>query len=369
MKNVCILLDNLEVGGAERIAINIAEQMKKSGISVEIVVSKRHGEFEEQVPEDIQIVELDSKDVPFVGVLGDIFALSSYLNKADHDGLISFKTNTNILSPLARLISDWNGTILIREMGLSRETFNNSSTLKFWATIALAALTYRIADELFVVSEGVSKEVRKTLLIDEDKITKVYNPVISESEIGHNHPWPCNEWFQDDYTVIVAAGRLVSAKSFDTLIKSVPHLLAHNDNIRVLILGDGEKKQKLNHLSRELGVEQYVDLMGYVSNPNDYIYNSSLFVLSSIREGLPTVLIEALACGTPIVSTNCEYGPEEILCSGKYGTLVPTNDPQRLAEGAIEEITNPTKKEMLLERAKYFTIENQTKKYIEALYD
>ena len=185
----------------------------------------------------------------------------------------------------------------------------------------------------------VADDLTRTAKIPQNLIKVIYNPIVTpdlqdKSEAPLDHPW-----FKDgEPPVVLAVGRLTDQKAFDVLIQAFS-LVRKNRPARLLILGEGENRPALQSLIKQLGLEQDVSLMGFVQNPYPYMAHASLFVLPSRWEGLPTVLVEALYLGTPIIATDCPGGSREILKDGQFGKLVPVDAPLILAE-AIEGSMN-----------------------------
>ena len=203
----------------------------------------------------------------------------------------------------------------------------------------LAEWFYPWADTIIAVSTDVANDLTRTAKVPQNLIKVVYNPVVTpdlqdKSEAPLDHPW-----FKDgEPPVVLSVGRLTDQKAFDVLIQAFS-LVRKNRPARLLILGEGENRPALEALINQLGLEQDVNLMGFVQNPYPYMAHASLFVLPSRWEGLPTVLVEALYLGTPIVATDCPGGSREILKDGQFGKLVPVDAPLILAE-AIERSIN-----------------------------
>ena len=145
---------------------------------------------------------------------------------------------------------------------------------------------------------------------------------------------------QNGSRLLVAAGRLVPQKDYPTMLRALKIIRQRHD-ARLMILGEGEQRPRLEGLVKELGLESYVSMPGIVKNPYAYMARADLFVMSSAWEALPTVLIEALALGAPVVSTDCVNGPREILQDGRYGALVPVGDVSALAEAVAAALSAP----------------------------
>jgi glycosyltransferase involved in cell wall biosynthesis len=191
---------------------------------------------------------------------------------------------------------------------------------------------YPLAEHIIGNSQGVAEDLLRVTGLPCDRVKIIYNPVVTP-ELGElkeaevQHPW----FDHGQPPVILAVGRLKPQKDFSTLIQAFARV-RHTRPSRLLILGEGPERDALKTMVRELGLEEDVSLPGYVENPLAYMSRASLFVLSSRWEGLPTVLIEALYCGVPVISTDCPSGPREILADGQHGSLIPVQDVSALAE-------------------------------------
>ena len=180
---------------------------------------------------------------------------------------------------------------------------------------------------------------------------------------------PHHLWFPSAGSpIFISAGRLTRQKDFPTLLKAFQIVKAQLPNAKLVILGDGEDRNELEKLAQELENQNSVDLPGFVKNPFAMIARADAFILSSRWEGFGNVIVEALACGTPVISTDCPSGPAEILGNGAYGTLVPVGDAQSLAQAMLREIAVPTPRNKLRDRANDFSIEKIVPEYLEAFH-
>ena len=213
------------------------------------------------------------------------------------------------------------------------------------------------------VSRGVSESLATALGIPQESITTIYNPVVTPGLPDKAAERPDHPWLREDGApVVLAAGSLEGVKDYPTLIRAFARLAARRP-CRLIILGEGSKRTEIEGLVGESGLTDRVSLPGWVENPFAFMARASLFVLSSRWEGLPTVLVEALACGCPCVSTDCPSGPAEILLNGDLGPLVPVGDDAALAEAMERVLDRPPDKRVLRQRAMDFSAEGSVAAY------
>jgi glycosyltransferase involved in cell wall biosynthesis len=235
--------------------------------------------------------------------------------------------------------------------------------------IPLMKRDYPKADKIVVISYGLFYEINRILSIPKDKIIVIYNPI--DPELFQKMNEPINHpWFEDGQPpVILAVGRLTKQKDFPNLLRAFAIVRQYRP-VRLLILGDGEDRPLLEQLAKDLNISEDVSLPGFTDNPYAFMKKSAIFVLSSIYEGFGNVLVEALACGCPVVATDCPTGPREILDNGRYGRLVPVGDHEALAKAILETLDNPdfpATKEERIQRALEFSLDAAVEKYLQVL--
>ena len=248
--------------------------------------------------------------------------------------------------------------------------------------MAYAGLTYksyrfrRMFRELFSraahfvgVSQGASYSLAAAVGVPREKITTIYNPVVTPELRAKAAEQPDHPWLRDDDTpVVLAAGRLVPEKDYPTMIRAFARLAARRP-CRLIILGEGSRRTEIEGLVKDLNLTDRISLPGWVANPFSFMARASLFVLSSIHEGLGNVLIEALACGCPCISTDCPFGPAEILNDGEFGSLVPVGDSAALAEEMDRMLELSPDRQRLQRRADDFSADRAVAAYETLLHD
>jgi glycosyltransferase involved in cell wall biosynthesis len=239
----------------------------------------------------------------------------------------------------------------------------NNPTRKERVVYQLSRILYPLATRIVAVSNAIADEIKQMKNIDPEKILCIYNPVVTPEMLELSKQPPGHPWFeQKNEPILIGVGRLVALKDFETLIRAF-HKAQSRMSCKLIILGEGPERQKLENLIVELDMKEKIDLPGFSTNPYTFMANADLFVLSSRFEGLPTALIEALACGTPVVSTDCISGPAEILDGGKYGTLVPVGDVDAMGQAILDCLQNPPQPDLLRKRAQIFSVENASHAY------
>jgi glycosyltransferase involved in cell wall biosynthesis len=333
---VALFLPGLYEGGAERVILNLATAIAARNYPVDLVLARAEGPYMPQVPASVRLIDLN---VP--RVLGSVPALTRYLRREQPAALLS-ALFTNLIALWARRLGGVPQRLVISEHNTLSSVVSNQGELIWQWYPKLAGWFYPWADCIVAVSNGIADDLARTTTIPRERIQVVYNPVITsdllqKSQQPVDHPW----FNSSEVPVIVAAGRLMPQKGFDTLLRAFS-LLRKDRPARLLIMGEGDLRPSLESLTRELGMQEDVSLAGFVQNPYPYMARAAAFALSSRWEGLPTVLIEALYLGTPIVATDCAAGTREILRNGRYGRMVPVDAPFELSEALKETLDTPS---------------------------
>jgi glycosyltransferase involved in cell wall biosynthesis len=293
--------------------------------------------------------------------------LTNYLRREQPDALLSAKTHANLVAIWARKIADGRTRIIVSERSTMSTVIQKSRKWRWRFTLPLIRKVYPQADLVVAVSKGVADDVCSCSGLSRKRITAIYNPMLTDhikaqSILPVSHPW----FDTEKIPIILGVGRLVPAKDFPTLLQAFAHIRATRP-ARLVILGEGRERKTLEDLSVELGIASDFSLPGFEANPYAYMSRATVFVLSSLLEGLPNALIEALACGCPVVSTNCPSGPQEILANGAFGPLVPVGDDRALAEAILKTLEHPPNAERLRARAAEFDIQTIAEQYLQAL--
>jgi glycosyltransferase involved in cell wall biosynthesis len=290
-----------------------------------------------------------------------------YLRTEEPEAMLSVFGYVNIIASLAWRMAGVRTRLLLNEQNTVSLESGNASKWRGRLVPWLIKHFYPWANGIVVVSHGVRDDMAQLTKIPLERITVIYNPSVVRAEVWKKAQAPLDHpWFKADQPpVLVAVGRLQMQKDYPTLLHAFAKV-RQTRPARLLILGEGKERPLLEELIKRLGLEHDVSLPGFVMNPYAYMARASLFVLSSRWEGLPTVLIEALCCGTPVVSTDCPSGPREILKDGQYGQLVPVGDVDELAR-AIAAALNDRAPSPPSESWQPYDLENVVNQYIDLL--
>lgn len=333
---IAFFLPSLCGGGAERIIVNLAQGMTERGLPVDLVVAAAEGALLDKLPPAIRLVDLR---VP--RVLRSLLPLASYLRHRRPRVLISSMGHANLVALWASRLARPATPVIVTVHNTMSQSTPEQGRLAAGLWPLLIRMFYPWAAQVVAVSRGAADDLARTTGLPRSRVEVVYNPVITPDALAYAREAPDHPWLADGQPpVILGVGRLTRQKDFPTLIRAFAEVQRRSP-ARLVILGEGEDRPALEALIGELGVTDKVALPGFRGNAMAYLAKSALFVLSSAWEGLPTVLIEALAAGTSVVSTDCPSGPREILQDGRLGALVPVGDAGALAEAMSEALGRP----------------------------
>lgn len=353
---ITIIMTHLSGGGAERVMLLLAKGLANKGFKIDFIVGNTSNYKAEKWPDNIHLIDLNVSR--FIYALPKLVRLFRGYNT---DYVLSALKLVNVLTICAAKIALLEAEIVISEHSTISEKILNAENIKGKYIIPfLMKVTYPWATKIVSVSKGVADDLAQTIRINRQNIDVIYNPVIEDQMFDMANEPISHRWFEGDIPVIMGIGRLIKVKNFSLLIKAFTKV-RKNRKCKLIILGEGEKRPQLKKLVKNLNMESEVALPGFYDNPYAYLSRADLFVLSSNVEGLPTVLIEALAFEIPVVSTDCPSGPEEILENGKWGTIVPRNNVEAMAKAMDKGLNSkPTNSK---ERAMHFTVERAVQKY------
>ncbi len=336
-KKIIFIIPSLVGGGAERVLIHLINHLDKEKYSICLVLFEDILDYKDDLNFSGEILCLDKKS------RWDFFKLILKVRKIiktyQPDTVLCFLHYTNIVTVMASLFLKRKFKLILCERDYPPKYLPKTrfKYLRRW----LIKFTYRKADTILAVSKSIARVLEEDFNIKSEIIKTIYNPVIldkikdlCQKEI--EHPFFVDERAQ----IILGVGRLVGQKRFDRLLRTFSLVRKKQDRVYLIILGEGELRKELENLSLELGVDKWTDFVGFQLNPYAWLHKADIFVLSSDYEGFPNVILEAMACGIPVISTDCPSGPNEIIINGQNGILVPIEDEKALAEATLKLLTN-----------------------------
>ena len=349
-------------GGVERMINNLAQGFLDAGFRVDMVIARAHGEHLDSIPEGVYQVRLGTKHT-----WSALPGLVRYLRSVDPAALLAVKDRAIRVAVLARWLSGKKLRIAGRIGTTVSAALEGKGRIRIWGWHTGMRLFYKHADKIVAVSHGVAMDIRSITGLTESKVPTIPNPVVTQRIFTLAKEPLDQKWFEDpDIKVIVGIGRLTRQKDFPTLIRAFAEVRKHM-NCRLIILGEGGQRQEMESLILDLGLTGDILLPGFVVNPYQWLGRSSLFVLSSLWEGSPNALTEALALGIPVVSTNCRSGPREVLKGGKYGSLVALGDVGSMAAAMSWTLDSPPGSDYLRGAVKDYSVQKSTTSYLEAM--
>ncbi len=358
--DVLFVMPHFRAGGAERVTLLLANELVTRGLHVGIAVYSRKGEFLDRIDPRVFVEEIGGG-----GWMSAILPLSRLVRRTRPKALVGVMVSCNVAAVVAGRLARTTARIVLTEhnqVDKSADFFGGNSR-----SYRAIPWTYPYADLIVCVSDGVRDSLCRYARMKPDKMHVIHNPIVS-SDLIDKAAQPCpHPWATDTgVPLILAVGRLATAKNYPMMLRAFA-ILRRQRRARLLILGNGQARDSLAALIVELGVSGDVELHGYSANPYAFMSRASLFVLSSSWEGFPTVLVEALACGSPVVSTDCPSGPREILLDGELGALVPVGDDAALAEAMMRALDAPARRETLMARGRGFSVERAADAYARLL--
>lgn len=359
--DLAVLISFSGHGGVERMVLNLLEELVRRGLRIDLLPIRREVRAED-LPAGIHVVSLGASHSRT-----SVFPLIRYLRRTRPAVLLAAKDRAARAALWARVFSRAPTRIVVRLGTNLAASLEGTSILRRWSRYWPMRLSYGTVDRVIAVSEGVAEDTAAFTGLPRSRIAVVRNPVVTPrlealAREPVDHPWLP----PGDLPVILGAGRLARQKDFPTLVRALVRVRAETP-CRLIILGEGRDREKIEQLVRELDLSDHVSLPGYTANPYAYMARASLFVLSSRWEGSPNVLTEALAVGTPVVSTDCPSGPREILRSGRVGPLVPVGDDEALARAILETLARPPDAARLRAAVDDYTVERSADAYLEVL--
>lgn len=389
--HIGLFMSLLTGGGVQRSMLKLAAALAGYGYRVDLVVCRANAQEPETiVPAGVRLVTLrpapavrgrlaalqaDPKGIrellrPVLlplkssGKLRYLPDLARYLRRERPRALLSAMTQPNLIALWARRLARVPTRIVVSERNMLSSYVNHYGHKWRWRYLPpLIGRTYAFADAVVTVSRAVADDLATTADIPRKRIIPIPNPIVTPAVLEQARSRARHPWFVPGAPpVVLGVGRLVEHKDFATLLRAFARVRQARP-ARLLILGEGPERSALQRLSTELGIADAVAMPGWVDNPMAYMAAAGVLVLSSHWEGLPGVLIEALASGCPVVATDAPGGAAEILDSGAYGKLVRIGDVSAIATAILDTLERPPDGERLKARAGEFSVERAARRY------
>jgi len=360
--DITLFIPSFTGGGAERVFVTLANSFANSGYKVDLAVFTSEGPYRQEVDKRVRVVDLNISRAA-----KGVFAFSKYLQQNSPSVVLSTMSHVSLCAFFARILARRSHSTKLFVREAIAPSFNDE-TSGFAPTITrkLMAYMYKHVDGVVASTDQMSRELQQRFTIK--NLKTIGNPVVTQSflqnlDTDDKPAWPWN----DTTPVVVGMGRLEDQKDFDALIRAFA-LSQQRVKSRLAILGEGNNRESLTRLTKELGIEQLVWMPGFVDNPVSYLKNAQLYVLSSRFEGLPNALIQALCTGIPVVSTRCETGPVDLLKENVFGRLVDVADVEDMSIAISESLLS---EKFDCERQKHFSeqfaVDNITRQYLDYL--
>ena len=355
--------------GVDRAARHLIPALARRGYSVDLLKVRDHGPHLGETPPGVRVIDLGSRHT-----YACLPAVVRYLRRERPAVLLADKDRVNRTALLARALAGLGGgrggaqTRLLLSSGTTISIdLATRGPLERWIQRNSMGRLYPFADQVIVTSAGVADDMAAYTGLERARIRVVPSPVVPEDLFVAELTRPDHPWIGDPGTpLILSAGELCGRKGFDTLLRAFARVRAQRP-ARLMILGEGGARAQLASLAGELGVAEDFAMPGFVPQPYAYMAHADLFAFTSRWEGLGFVLIEALAVGTPVISTDCPSGPSEILANGRYGPLVPVDDHHALAGAMLAVLDDPLPRQTLREGARPFAVETAVDHYLDAM--
>lgn len=324
-----IVTKDLSGGGAARAMVKLANGLAADH-HVDLLLVHAEGPYLEEVSPAVHVVDLGARRT-----ITAVPALVRYLRDDPPDALLSALRHVNVVAIISRLLARASSCLVVSERNMVAISMRNARRWRDKLFVILIPLFYPMADAVVAIASDIREELLTRLRVPQEKLHLIYNPIVDDELLVRAAEPIDEDWWERDVPNVLAVGRLTEHKNYQLLITSFARVRKEQD-ARLVILGEGPERENLENLARHLGIEDSVRLPGFVSNVYKFMRHSDLFVHTSRWEGLPGVLIEALACSVPIVATDAPGGTDEVLEHGRHGRLVAPDDESELAE-AIRE--------------------------------
>lgn len=361
MKKIALFLPDLRGGGAEKVALLLANEFIQQDFTVDMMLCNAQGELLAMLDKRINVIDLKSPRLR-----NAFFPLLKYLKANRPDALLALMWPLTLLAVIAFKCARLPGRVVVSDHTTFSQAPLLKNRLRRWFFKCSLPLIYPLASARLAVSNGVADDLATLGRLKRESIMAIYNPVSSDA-IRFTEQQSQEAWQNFNGKKIVAVGALKWAKDYPNLLQAFA-LLLKKEQAMLSIVGQGELLQELKFLAKKLDIEEQVNFVGFSAMPSAWMASADLLVLSSHYEGFGNVLVEAMNVGTPVVATDCKSGPREILENGKYGRLVPIGDAEALAKAMYLSLNEQHYTEVLKLRAQDFSVEKIGQQYLNLMF-
>jgi glycosyltransferase involved in cell wall biosynthesis len=361
-KKILLVIYSMAGGGAERVITLLARRLDRCKFLPVLTLFDERNDYAADLPADVKTICL--KITSNLNIAAVISSLAQVIRRERPALVLSFLNDVNYFTIVALHIANCRIPILVSER--TNLSYTLAEATRPWLHRLAVRYLYPRATAVICVSQGVKDDLVTNFHLPPEKCLVQYNPcdishIINLAAEEVDHPW-----FNQEGPLLLACGRLSKQKNYPLLLKAT-FLALQETPLRLVILGKGKDLANLKACAASLGISQQVAFLGFQENPYKYMARATALVSSSNYEGFPNILVEAMACGTPVISTRCPSGPEEIITHGVNGLLAPVNDENALAAAMVDLLTNPSLQRRLAaggrERAGDFRAEKVVREY------
>lgn len=365
-EGLAVLLPGLTGGGAERVMLDLCRGFHQRGHSVDLLIGQVRGEFAQSVPPGVDLVDLGTH-FRMTTLGAGAWRIAAYLRRRRPAALLAALEMACFSAVLGGRLARTGTRIVVSQRNHITVARQLGGSLGMRMSPVLARFLYPRADGVTAVSAGVAEELASLTHMSLDRIAVLPNPVVTPELHELADARPEHPWFSDGGApVVLGAGRLHPQKDFGTLIRAVA-LARERRACRLMIIGEGSLRDSLTRLAADLNLGADFALPGFQRNPFACMRHASVFVLSSRCEGMPGVLVQAMACGCPVVSTDCRSGPAGLLNCGALAPLVPVGDAGAMAEGICKALDGEQDTNALREQAERHSFDRSVEAYLAVL--
>ena len=366
MMKISFIIPSFNVGGSEFNFIKKANYLQDSEFIPELVYWLEEGELQKHIKPKVSTKKIKASNLIYL-----LFELINYFNKSKPEIVHTANYMIANIVLIAKLFSSHKPKVIIgAESDFNAVCKASKNLIDEFILRSLSKFFYHRSDKIISVSKGVKKGLLEELKLKESKINVIYNGVLTEGHTQEFSEMPNHHWYgNSEICLVCAIGRLSPEKGIYELVAAFSKALIINNSLRLLIIGKGSEENRIKKLIRNNRIEKYVEIIEFKDNYYAYLDNSNIYVLNSFYEGMSNILAEAATTNTKIISTNCNYGPDEILQGVSESKLIDVNNERQLVDAIIEFSDKKKVKRKYSSSLKKFYFEESIKKYIKTIQE